>query len=169
MLIVGYLGVIIGLGCLGLFKAMQIRQRPREIRAMINALTLLDTEIYWGVNPLPEAFRILKERTEHPWKEFFGQLEAGIRQGANASLAWEKAIQEQRHKSSLGNEDWKVIREIGKGLGRSDRNEQHKQLELAQKHLAALDEKVRQDAENKAKMWSYLGFLGGIAVVILMI
>lgn len=169
MLIIGYLGMIIGLGCLGLLKALQIKRRPREIRALINALVLLDTEIYWGLTPLPEAFQVIKDRTEFPWKGFFQQLEEKIRRGANASDAWEKTIHEQRKKASLSNDDWRIIQEIGKGLGRSDRNEQHKQLELAQKHLASIDDKVRQDADNKAKMWSYLGFLGGIAVVILMI
>lgn len=169
MLIIGYLGMIIGLGCLGLLKAFQIKKRPREIRGMINALTLLDTEIYWGVTPLPEAFKVLKERTEPPWEEFFGKLEEKLRKGENAFKAWETTIQEQRKRTCLTDSDWKIIREIGKGLGRSDRNEQHKQLELAQKHLTAIDGKAGQEAESKAKMWSYLGFLGGIAVVIVMI
>ncbi len=43
MLVLGYLGLIIGFGCLGMLKAMRIRKRPQEIREMINALALLDT------------------------------------------------------------------------------------------------------------------------------
>lgn len=169
MLTIGYIGLIIGFGCLGILKASQVRKRPREIRGMINALALLDTEIYWGVTPLPEAFKILQDRTEPPWKEFFSKLEEKLRRGENAARAWERSIQEERKKTCLSEEDWRIIKEIGKGLGRSDRNEQHKQLELVQKHLASIDENARQQADRKAKMWSYLGFLGGMAVVIIIL
>ncbi|UWG95720.1 stage III sporulation protein AB [Dehalobacter sp. DCM] len=169
MVILGYIGMIVGFGCLGMIRAAQIKRRPQEIRDLINALALLDTEIYWGVVPLPEAFRVLKERTDLPWKSFFAALEAEIMNGTNASAAWEKCIREQRRCSSLLDEDWKVIRSIGQGLGRSDRNEQHKQLELGQRHLQAVDEKARKQADGKAKMWSYLGFLGGMVIVIMII
>lgn len=169
MLIIGYIGLIIGFGCLGILKARQVKRRPREIREMINALVLLDTEIYWGVTPLPEAFGVLKKRTETPWQEFFAESEEKLRNGENASSAWEKTIRQHKKKCCLTEEDWKIIGEIGKGLGRSDRNEQHKQLEIAQRHLNSIDEKARQQADSKAKMWSYLGFLGGMAVVIIMI
>jgi stage III sporulation protein AB len=166
MLVLGYLGLIIGFGCLGMLKAMRIRKRPQEIREMINALALLDTEIYWGTTPLPEAFSVLKERTDSPWQDFFSQLEQNIRRGQSASAAWEQASAEQKRKTCLLEDDWKIIRGIGKGLGRSDRSEQHKILELAQKHLAHVHEKARQQVDSKAKMWSYLGFLGGMAIVI---
>jgi stage III sporulation protein AB len=169
MLIIGYLGMIIGFGFLGLLKAYQIKKRPQEIREMINALTLLDTEIYWGVTPLPEAFKVLKDRTDSPWKDFFSKLEEKLRKGENAFSAWETTISEHQKRIFLIDDDWRIIKEIGKGLGRSDRYEQHKQLELALKHLTSIDEKARQEAERKAKMWSYLGFLGGIAIVIIMI
>jgi stage III sporulation protein AB len=168
-MLVLYLGLVMSFGCLGLWKAREIRQRPKEIRALINALTLLDTEIYWGVTPLPEAFKVLKERTEPPWRDFFAKAEEKLRKGENASLTWETTIGEQRKNTSLADEDWKIIREIGKGLGRSDRTEQHKQLELAQKHLSLIDQQVSQQADKKAKMWSYLGFLAGMALVICII
>lgn len=166
MLIIGYIGLIIGFGFLGILKATQIKKRPREIRELINALALLDTEIYWGITPLPEAFAVIKERTEPPWREFFSKLEDKVRKGENANSAWENTIKEYMRRTCLSEDDWRVVKGIGKGLGRSDRNEQHKQLQLAQKHLAHVDEKVRLQSDSRAKMWSYLGFLGGMALVI---
>jgi stage III sporulation protein AB len=93
-------------------------------------------------------------------------LEIKLRRGENAWTSWEKVIKEQRRKTCLNDEDWRIIQGIGKGLGRSDRNEQHKILELAQRHLSGAGETARQQADSKAKMWSYLGFLGGMAIVI---
>jgi len=166
MLIIGYLVVILGCGFIGLYKAAQIKKRPKEIREMINALSLLDTEIYWGLTPLPGAFALIKDRVDSPWKEFFGKLEEKINKGDSASKAWSASIAEVRKFACLEDEDWKVIATIGKNLGRADRNEEHKQLDLGQKHLALLHEKTKNQAELKAKMWSYLGFLAGFALVI---
>lgn len=169
MIIIGYLGLIAGFGFLGLLKARQIKKRPQEIREMINALALLDTEIFWGATPLPEAFGIIKERVDAPWKIFFADMEKRIMKGEKALSAWENTIQKNRKYFSLEDDDWKVITGIGKSLGRSDRNEQHKQFELVHRHLHALNDKAGQQAEVKAKMWSYLGFLGGLAIVIIII
>jgi len=166
MLLLGYAGLILGFGILGLIKANRIKNRPRELRELINALSLLDTEIFWGVTPLPEAFAVLRDRVEQPWKGFFAQLEIRLRKGENAFTAWEICCKEYQNKTCLLEDDWKILRSIGKGLGRSDRNEQHKQLQLAQKHLISVDEKARQEADSKAKVWTYLGFLGGLAIVI---
>lgn len=166
MLILGYAGLIIGFGCLGILKAMHIRKRPQEIRELINALALLDTEIFWGVTPLPQAFCILKERTEPPWAGFFHQLELELKNGNTILTTWDKVIKEQQKKFSLHDEDWRIVKGIGKGLGRSDRSEQHKILELAKRQLTQADETARQQVDSKAKMWSYLGFLGGMTVVI---
>lgn len=167
MLVIGYLSLILGFGFLGLFKAIQIRKRPQEIREMVNALALLDTEIFWGATPLPIAFAVLKERVESPWKFFFTELEQRLKDGQNAAAAWQNTIINQRKRFSLLDEDWGIISSLGKGLGRSDRNEQHKQIELVQRHLDSAADRARENAESKAKMWSYLGFLGGMAMVIL--
>ena len=167
MLVIGYLSLIAGFGFLGIYKALQIKKRPQEIREMVNALALLDTEIFWGATPLPEAFAVLKERVETPWKFYFYELETRLRAGENAASAWKNTIMSQKKKFSLLEEDWGIISSLGKGLGRSDRNEQHKQLELVQRHLDSAAARARENSESRAKMWSYLGFLGGMAMVIL--
>ncbi|ADY56212.1 Sporulation stage III protein AB [Syntrophobotulus glycolicus DSM 8271] len=169
MLVIGYLGLIAGLGCLGLLQASRIKRRPKELREVINAMALLDTEIVWGITPLPEAFGILKERSEEPWNQFFAELEKQLLKGENMRTAWLDTTKKLRSRFCLSEDDWKVIMDISKGLGRSDKAEQHKQLALAQKHLEAIKESAGEDAEKKAKMWSYLGFLSGAALVILII
>jgi len=169
MLLLAYVVLIAAFGCLGLLKAKQIKKRPREIREMMRALALLDTEIFWGATPLPAAFAVIKDRTDSPWKEFFAKLEEQVKRGESASHSWEKNVVELRRMTCLEEEEWKVIKDLGKELGRSDRSEQHKHLELVQKHLAALWERARAQADSKAKMWSYLGFLGGAAMVIFII
>lgn len=169
MLIIGYVALIAGCGSLGLWLAHRIRLRPVELRACLMALALLDTEIVWGATPLPEAFCIVKERTDQPWQGFFGELQERLQRGESASLAWKATIFTQNQHFCLKPEDWQVISDVGKGLGRSDSHEQHKQLELVLRQLALMKDQAGIWSDKQAKMWSYLGFLCGIAGVLILI
>lgn len=167
--ILGSVGIIAGCGSLGLWLANRIRRRPEELRELLMALALLDTEIVWGATPLPEAFGILKERTNAPWQGFFADLQLRLQRGESANTAWRDTALAQDSLFCLKPEDWKVISDVGKGLGRSDRQEQHKQLELIQRQLTLIKDQAGAWSEKQAKMWSYLGFLCGIAGVLILI
>ena len=161
--------LIISCGSLGLYNAARIRKRPVELRECLTALVLLDTEIFWGSTPLPEAFSILRDRTDGAWSGFFAQVSERLQKGEGAQVAWNNTISSQEKNFCLKQEDWQVIKDVGKGLGRSDREEQHKQIELVRQQIALVKEHAAQWSEKQAKMWSYLGFLGGIAGVIFLI
>lgn len=162
--------ILVGVcGGAGLWLAARIRRRPRELREAIVALTLLDTEIVWGSTPLPEAFAVLKERMNGVWRSFFAELEERLKGGENARNAWSQTILHLSDSFCLKTDDWKIIEDVGKGLGRSNRQEQHKQLELIRQQLTMNKEQVTAGAEKQAKMWSYLGFVAGIACVIILL
>ncbi|MDD2234214.1 MAG: stage III sporulation protein AB [Desulfitobacteriaceae bacterium] len=169
MIILGCIGLIGGCGITGLWQAGRIRRRPRELREFLTLLVLLDTEINWGLTPLPEAFSNLQERSSFPWQNFLSELKNKVQAGESAGQAWASTILNQQKKFCLKPEDWQVIGDVGKGLGRSDKAQQHKQLELVQKQLVNIREQAVVWAEKQAKMWSYLGFIVGIAGVIFLI
>ncbi|MHB8124061.1 MAG: stage III sporulation protein AB [Desulfitobacteriaceae bacterium] len=169
MLILGCIGLIGSCGIVGLWQARRIRRRPMELRECLTMLVLLDTEIHWGATPLPEAFFNLKERSCFPWQGFLTELRERMQAGESAGLAWKSTILNQQKRFCLSKEDWQVISDVGKGLGRSDRAQQHQQLELVQHQLVNLKEQATIWAEKQAKMWSYLGFIVGIAGVIFLI
>ncbi len=169
MLIIGCVALIAGCGSLGLWLANRIRLRPVQLRECLMALALLDTEIVWGATPLPEAFGNVKERTNQPWQGFFAELQDHLEGGESAGSAWQKTIAGQNQHFCLKQEDWQVIGDVGKGLGRSDSSEQHKQLELVQRQLALMKDQAGLWSDKQAKMWSYLGFLFGIAFVLILI
>jgi len=169
MLVLGCIVLIAGCGCLGLWMAYRIRRRPLELRECSMALALLDTEIVWGSTPLPEAFCIVKERTDTPWQGFFAELQERLQRGEPASTAWKETVITRNAYFCLKPEDWHVISDVGKGLGRSDRTEQHKQIELVQRQLILMKEQAEIWSGKQAKMWSYLGFLCGITGVLILI
>ncbi|MGC7873526.1 stage III sporulation protein AB [Desulfosporosinus sp. SYSU MS00001] len=169
MIVFGCIALIAGCGSMGLWLAQRVRRRPEELRGFLVALTLLETEIVWGSTPLPEAFCVLKERTSPPWQDFFSALQLRLERGDSAGKAWNEETSLQRSRFCLKEEDWRVIRDIGKGLGRSDSQEQQKQLQLVLRQLSMLKDQVGLWSEKQAKMWSYLGFLCGVAGVLILI
>lgn len=169
MVVLGCIALIAGCGFWGLWIAYRIRRRPIELRECSMALALLDTEIVWGATPLPEAFNILQERTDTPWQSFFAELQERLQRGESAGKAWKETMITQNAHFCLKPADWLVIGDVGKGLGRSDRKEQHKQIELVQRQLGLMKEQAEIWSGKQAKMWSYLGFLGGIAGVLILI
>lgn len=86
MVIFSAIILILSCGSLGLYLAARIKKRPVELREALTALTLLDTEILWGSTPLPEAFSVLKERTEGSWKSF--SLSLSVRFRRERALIW---------------------------------------------------------------------------------
>ena len=169
MLILGALAIILGCGSIGLYQARRIRRRPQELRSCSTALSLLDTEIYWGSTPLPEAFTTIGERADEPWQRFFTELADRLKRGDSAGTAWNQVIEEQQGRFCLKSDDWLIIKDVGKGLGRSDRREQHKQLDRVQKQLEEIREQAAEWAGKQAKLWSYMGFLMGVAGVIFLV
>lgn len=169
MRILGCIALIFGCGCWGLWMANRIRRRPKELRGFLMALALLDTEIVWGATPLPEAFGILKERSDSPWQEFFADLQEQLQRGESAGKVWKETIIKHTPYFCLKQEDWQVIDDVGKGLGRSDRTEQHKQLELVLRQLNLKMDQAGIWSDKQARMWSYLGFLCGIAGALILI
>lgn len=165
MALIRYAVIIIGLGCLGLWRASSIRKRLRQLELFGHALSLLDTEIFWGMTPLPVAFRRL-QRVGFPWSNFFLAVAEGLENGGQLEATWGEVVKSQKSYFCLTEEDWMLVNRLGDCAGRTDRHEQHKQFMLIRNQIQGLEENQRQDGERQARMWSYFGFLGGIAVVI---
>ncbi|MCL1919060.1 MAG: stage III sporulation protein AB [Peptococcaceae bacterium] len=165
MALIKYAVIIFGLGWLGLWRASVIRKRLRQLELFGHALSLLDTEIFWGMTPLPVAFRRL-QRVGFPWGNFFLAVAEGLEGGGQIESTWREVVEQQRRLFYLTEEDWLLVNRLGECAGRTDRHEQHKQVMLIRNQVQTLEESQRQTAERQARMWSYFGFLGGIAVVI---
>jgi stage III sporulation protein AB len=86
--------------------------------------------------------------------------------GGQIEATWHEVVRRQKKFFCLTEEDWLLVNRLGDCAGRTDRHEQHKQLMLIRNQIQSLEESQRQTAERQARMWSYFGFLGGLAVVI---
>jgi stage III sporulation protein AB len=60
------------------------------------------------------------------------------------------------------------LRSLGSSLGISDRADQIKHLTLAMEQIKLENIKAEDEAARNVKLWNYLGFLGGLVIVMIL-
>jgi stage III sporulation protein AB len=158
---------------LGNRQALKLRRRVAELEEFRLALRLLMAEIGYTATPLPKALDILAARLRRAEVgAFFRAVRRNLAvegQVCDASEAWMEAACCSRRELALTEEDMAVLIRAGAGLGGLGRENQVRQLELVDAQLARLAEEAAKGCSDREKMWRYLGVLGGIAVVILLL
>ncbi|MCL6639311.1 MAG: stage III sporulation protein AB [Firmicutes bacterium] len=169
--VIGAALLILACGSLGLGRAAAYRRRPAELRAIRSALTMLETEIVYGATALPEAFARVSRRCDRAVAPLFQaaaeELEA--MSGLTAAEAWDRALRFYYPATSLAPQDLAPLRDLGASLGVSDREDQRRHLRLAVEQLGAGGAAAELEAAKNEKIWSYMGFLGGLMIVLLLI
>lgn len=162
--------VVTASGLSGLGVAKNYSSRPRELRSLRSALQILETEVIYSATFLPEAFKQVSERCDKCVSPLFQEAARGLSSmsGITASEAWDKALMKCCPNMALKSGDISIMRNFGKSLGISDREDQVKHLRLAMEQIKAATISAEEAAARNVKLWSYLGFLGGLLIVLLL-
>ncbi|MDW7651447.1 MAG: stage III sporulation protein AB [Bacillota bacterium] len=175
MVWVKWLGALLIIGAAtawGNQQAERMKRRVRELEEFRLALRLLTAEIGYTATPLPRALALVQNRLHgRPVRTFFSEACARLREPdvTDAADAWREAAASVRVQSALTGEDWPVLLRAAAGLGGLGRENQLQQLAAAEAQLAAHAASAAAQCESGERMWRYLGVMGGIAVVILLL
>ena len=166
--LIGGLLIVTASGMAGWKKAGLYSRRPRELRQLISALQMLETEITYVATPLPEALARAAEQVGPPAAALFGRIAGELRTGSGkpAREAWNESLQWYHPRSSLGASDLSIVRGLGNSIGISDREDQGKHIRLAAEQLKTALAAAEEAAQKNVKMWNYIGLLGGLVVVL---
>lgn len=168
--LIGAVLVLVSASMVGWQISGSYARRPLQIRALLVALQMLETEIVYGMTPLSRAFVKVGKRVDAVVGKLFllaaEMLETERAQSAEEAL--HLAMERQWPHTSLRKQEKEVLASLGLVLGSSDREDQEKHLRLAVTHLRGLEEEARLEQAKYEKMYKSLGFLGGLLVVILM-
>lgn len=169
--LIGAILLVMGTGTVGLVIARNFSLRPQQIRHLKSALQMLETEVLFGLTPLPLGLQRVGRKVADPVNKLF--LITGenlIRgEGFTAGEAWELALKELEQESALLPEDLDILLYFGQSLGGSDKEEQHKNFKLVQEHLKNAENKAEELKIKNTKIWQYLGFsFGGVIAIILL-
>ncbi|CAH0118592.1 MULTISPECIES: stage III sporulation protein SpoIIIAB [unclassified Paenibacillus] len=168
--LIGAALVILSCSLFGFYQAAQFANRPKQVRQLVAALQRLETEIWYGHAPLPDALRKIGEQIPEPLKLIFTTAAQRLTdaKGLSTQESWQQAIEEHWKSTAMKQNEKNILHQFGFSLGTSDRNDQIKHIRLAVGQLqheetAAFDEQARYE-----KMSRSLGLLAGALIVILM-
>ncbi len=174
MLLFKCIGAILIVGSstiMGYSVAAKYSKRPEELRLLQGALQMLESEIVFAVNTLPEAFEKISHNLPEGLGKLFGHCSNLLKQrtGITASQAWRMSLDKYFNDLHLEKEDKQILITFGNSLGNSDRENQIKNIHLACSKLMMEEKKAEVLKQKNEKMYKNLGVLAGILLVLLFI
>ncbi len=145
-------------------------KRPRQLVSLGQGLQLLETEILYGATPLPEAMEQVALNCSPEVSSLFSCTAAELRkmEGVTAGEAWERAVAKFSAHSALSQKDQQILRRFGVSLGATDREDQAKHLKVALSQIRLAVAEAEAAAKKNAIVYKYLGFLGGLLLVLIL-
>ena len=83
-----------------------------------------------------------------------------------ANIAWEEALEETD--TNLKKEDKQVLKNLSKLLGQTDLEGQTSQIEITQVFLENQIKQAREERQKNEKLYSRLGTIIGLTIVIIL-
>lgn len=167
----GALLIIVSTTLLGFSLALKERERLKEMVYLQMAFQMLSSEISYTALPLPAAFTGIGEKIKEPVSLLFVKAarEMGKYRGDSMEEIWREAVEDFFPRSSLKERDKQVILSASSFLGISDKDHQEEQLKLLMRQLKEREKEIRTSLERSERMCKYLGVMGGLMLVILLL
>jgi stage III sporulation protein AB len=147
----------------------QLKERIQRTQALIHGLTLLETDIGYGLIPLPEAFARVARSVDGAVAALFldiaHRLDHAYDEGT-ASMRYEAAIDAVWPQLALSARERETMRALAPMLGWSDRREQCKHIRLCVTTLGYAEQQARAREEKYGTLYTRIGFLIALLIVI---
>lgn len=155
---------------LGFYQSWRLASRPKQIRGLIHALQVLETEMVYALTPLPEALWKISRKAAVPISGFFEQVSDRVKreEGITLQEAWEITVLDYWKQTAMKEAEREIASQLGRTLGISDREDQLKHLHLAIHELQGEEMTAIDEQKRYEKMWKSLGILAGVLIVIMM-
>jgi stage III sporulation protein AB len=155
---------------IGLVFAARLATRPKQIRRLIGALAILETEIGYGNRNLASACLYISERNLDQISDLFRQMSLHLTtmDGAATYDCLRVAVKDWWPTTAMKTSEKEVFLQFCKTLGNSDRHNQLTHLALAKQNLQVEEQKAREEQMQYEKMARTLGVLAGALLIILL-
>lgn len=140
--------------------------RLNELEEMKNALNIFKTKIKFTYEPIPEVFKEIGENINKNIGNIFKNATEKMKKTTNANIAWEEAIEESN--TNLKKEDKKAIKTLSKMLGQTDVDGQISQIEITEEFLEKQIQDAIRERQKNEKLYTRLGTIVGLAIVIIL-
>lgn len=163
--------VIAGTSGYGSWMAGNYRKRLALLEQLRQMIFLLKGQILYANAPLPEAFETVGKRAEGELAELFVRTAQRMdrQQGEPFFQIWTEEVQGLDPDLALAGEDKKSLTSLGEHLGFMDRDMQERNLLLYLEQLDMTIEGLRSRREEKCRLYTSLGVMGGLFLAVLLL
>lgn len=146
-------------------------QRPRDLRDLQTALSVLQTEVEYGATPLPDALEAAGRAGGDRVGPLFSVSARRIRSGGGmtAGEAMRLAVLEMSDRTALKPEDLEIMLALAVVLGSTGRHDQVRHLQLALRRLSGEEGRAQEERSRYERVARYMGVLSGAALVLILI
>ena len=140
--------------------------RVLELKEFKSALNIFKTKIKYTYEPIPDIFNEISNKFENNISALFKNAEIEMKT-KNAGEAWDFCI--ENTDLNIKDEDKKVLKNLSKLLGKTDKDGQINEIEVTEKFLDLQIEKAQEERQKNEKLYKTLGVVCGLAFGIILI
>lgn len=167
--ILGGIMVMVSSSAIGFTIASFYHERPVVLRNLQVAFSMLETEMNYGLKPLPSALQSVGDKCDKQLSNlFYCTQKYLISKEYTITEAWEKSVYEFYKNCNISDTDIDILIAFGKYLGSTSKEDQIKNIKLTLSNLRQQEIIATKEKEKNEKLWRYLGVLSGIMIFLLL-
>ena len=165
----GAVCIVSGASGFGFWMAGEYRRRLEQLLQLRQMIYMLKGQILYATAPLSEALEAVGKRFEKGLSGLLTGAAGKIEQqgGETFCQIWEEEVGKISG-MALTKQDRQYLAELGKHLGYLDRDMQERTLLLYLEQLDLTIDYLRQNQREKCRLYTSLGIMGGMFLVIVM-
>ncbi len=150
--------------------AQKYIKRAKEIRIFQVGLQMLETEVAFSLNNLPDALNKIGASIPEDVGRVFKYTSDLLskRTGISAQEAWSSSISNFDTHLNLDRDDKEILIAFGNSLGSSDKENQIKNIHLTCTKLSIQEKKAEELKLKNVKLYKNLGVLAGVLLVLIL-
>lgn len=168
--ILGAVLVIISCSGLGFYMSARYHEHLRTVEKLRKMIFLLKGEIIYANSPLTEAFERTGTKAGGEVGALFERVSARMlgQQGEPFYTIWQEEIDKLPKEVCLSGEDRQNLKGLGEHLGYLDKDMQERTLLLYLEQLDLTIDYLREHKQEKSRLYTSLGIMGGLFLTIVM-
>ena len=154
---------------MGLGAIRKLEGRVTALRALVEALELMERELEFRLTPMQELLEGTARRVGEPAAGFLGACARGLDELGERSLAELWAREAGERLTPLKPRDLEVVLSVGGVLGRYDAEGQRRAIAACREELTGFLAAAAEERRKQGRVYGALGVTAGAFLVILLL
>lgn len=169
--IVGAIMILLASSMLGILYSREVEKKLSTLYEIQQILLMLKGEITYHKAPVAEAFCEISKHVKEPFCSFFRNTGVDLDKGLGKTMetVWQENCDSKLKELLIAKEDRKAFREFGTCMGYLDVQMQVSSIGLYSEKLDVRIKESEKSIREKQKIFKYLGIMGGVFLVLLIV